>query len=297
VPKALINLSNLKGLVQKIINLILFGNFWIAFCAVAMTWQTELLLFGTVEWTPLTSFVFFSTLFLYAVHRIVGLVKVKPFLEKYRYAIIYRFRNHIKFYAFLGGVGACYFFFQLSLANQLLLVIPSILSLGYVLPFVKGKKRLRDFDYIKIFLVAIVWGVITVLMPILERTTTLEMRHLLILLERMFFIFAITLPFDIRDLKIDAHIEVKTIPGMIGIKNTKQLARFSLLMVVLLAVLNWNWFLGYYSFNNLLGIFFACCTTLWLIEKSDKTDEDYFFTGLMDGTMILQFLLVLFFNS
>ena len=161
----------------------------------------------------------------------------------------------------------------------------------------KGKKRLRDFDYIKIFLVAIVWGVITVLMPILERTTTLEMRHLLILLERMFFIFAITLPFDIRDLKIDAHIEVKTIPGMIGIKNTKQLARFSLLMVVLLAVLNWNWFLGYYSFNNLLGIFFACCTTLWLIEKSDKTDEDYFFTGLMDGTMILQFLLVLFFNS
>ncbi len=287
----------MKGLVQKFINLILFGNFWIAFCAVAMTWQTELLLLGAVEWTPLTSFVFFSTLFLYAIHRIVGLVKVKPFLEKYRYAVIYRFRNHIKLYAFLGGVGALYFFFQLSLANQLLLVIPSILSLGYVLPFVKGKKRLRDFDYIKIFLVAIVWGVITVLMPILERTTTLELQHGFILLERTFFIFAITLPFDIRDLKIDAHIEVKTIPGMIGIKKTKQLARFSLLMVLVLATLNWNLFFGYYSFGNLLGIFFSMCITLWLIEKSDQTDEDYFFTGLMDGTMILQFLLVLFFNG
>jgi len=283
-------------ILEKFVNLLLFGNFWIALCAVAMTWQTELLLFEEIAWTPLTGFAFFSTLFLYAVHRIVGLVKVKPFLEKYRYAVIYSFRNHIKFYALLGGVGALYFFFSLSFANQLLLVIPSILSLGYVLPFVKGQKRLRDFDYIKIFLIAIVWGIITVLMPILQRTTILELPHLFILLERMFFIFAITLPFDIRDLKIDAHMDVKTIPGRIGIQKTKQLARFSLLIVLLLAVMNWNWFIGDYSFNNLLSIFFSCCITLLLIEKSDQTDADYFFTGLMDGTMILQFIFVFFFN-
>ena len=285
----------MPSILEKFINLVLFGNFWIAFCAVAMTWQTELLLGAEIKWTYLTSFVFFSTLFLYAIHRIVGLVKVKPFLEKYRYSIIYRFRNHIKFYAFLGGVGALYFFFQLSLANQLLLVIPSILSLGYVLPFVKGEKRLRDFDYIKIFLIAIVWGVITVLMPILEQTTTLEIGHLLILFERMFFIFAITLPFDIRDLKIDEHIDVKTIPGRIGIKKTKQLAQFCLFMVLFLAVL--NWFTWTYSVGHLIGLFFSCFATLWFLEKSDQTDADYFFTGLMDGTMILQFLLVVFFNA
>ena len=285
----------MKGLVQKIINLILFGNFWIAFCAVAMTWQTELILFGGIEWTPLTSFVFFSTLFLYAIHRIVGLVKVKPFLEKYRYAVIYRFRNHIKFYAFLGGVGALYFFFQLSWANQLLLVIPAILSLGYVLPFVKGKKRLRDFDYIKIFLVAIVWGVITVLMPILEQTTTLELRHGLILLERMLFIFAITLPFDIRDLKIDEHINVKTIPSIIGIKKAQDVAVFCLIGVQVLAGV--NWYLGAYEVQHFVAINLICILTILLVDYSDKTDKDYFFTGLMDGTMILQFLLVLFFNS
>lgn len=280
------------NLLEKFINLILFGNFWIALCAVAMTWQTELLLFGNFEWTYLTSFVFFSTLFLYAIHRIVGLVKVKPFLEKYRYAVIYRFRNHIKFYAFVGGVGALYFFFQLSFVNQLLLIIPSILSLGYVLPFVKGKKRLRDFDYIKIFLIAIVWGVITVVMPILERTTSFTLSHFLILLERMFFIFAITLPFDIRDLKIDAHIDVKTIPSIIGIPKTKRLARFCLLMVLLLALINGPWWYSIYTLNTIFALFLACCLTLFLIEKSHQTDADYFFTGLMDGTMILQFLLV-----
>ncbi len=281
----------LKGLIEKFINLILFGNFWIAACAVAMTWQTELLLFNQIEINTLTYFVFFATLFLYAIHRIVGLVKVKPFLEKYRYSVIYHFRNHIKVYAFLGGVGALYCFFYLSFANQLLLVIPAILSLGYVLPFVKGDKRLRDFDYIKIFLIAIVWGVITVLMPILERTTELTLAHLLILSERMFFIFAITLPFDIRDLKIDAHIDVKTIPSMIGIDKTKKLSLISLILVVVLA--GANLYLGTYQISHLVGIILSCSSTLLFINYSDKTDADYFFTGLMDGTMILQFLMVL----
>ena len=281
----------LKGLIEKFINLILFGNFWIAACAVAMTWQTELLLFNQIEINTLTYFVFFATLFLYAIHRIVGLVKVKPFLEKYRYSVIYHFRNHIKVYAFLGGVGALYCFFYLSFANQLLLVIPAILSLGYVLPFVKGDKRLRDFDYIKIFLIAIVWGIITVLMPILERTTELTLAHLLILSERMFFIFAITLPFDIRDLKIDAHIDVKTIPSMIGIDKTKKLSLISLILVVVLA--GANLYLGTYQISHLVGIILSCSSTLLFINYSDKTDADYFFTGLMDGTMILQFLMVL----
>ncbi len=282
----------MKGLLEKFINLILFGNFWIAACAVAMTWQTELLLFEKVEVNILTYFVFFSTLFLYAIHRIVGLVKVKPFLEKYRYSIIYHFRNHIKVYAFLGGAGALYCFFYLSFANQLLLVVPAILSLGYVLPFVKGDKRLRDFDYIKIFLVAVVWGVITVLMPILERTTELTIAHLLILLERMFFIFAITLPFDIRDLKIDAHIDVKTIPSMIGIDKTKKMALVCLILVFALAGL--NLYLDTYQTGHLIAIAISCFSTLLFINYSDKTDADYFFTGLMDGTMILQFLVVFF---
>ncbi|MEM6317263.1 MAG: UbiA family prenyltransferase [Bacteroidota bacterium] len=283
-------LITLRPLLRKFVNLLLFGNFWIAAAAVAMTWQTEYLLYGELAWTPLTTFVFSATLFLYAIHRIVGLVKVKPFLEKYRYAIIYRFRNHIKLYAFLGGVGALVTFFYLSFANQLLLIIPAILSLGYVLPFVKGQKRLRDFDYIKIFLIAIVWGVITVVMPILERGLQFEWPYLLLLLERMFFVFAITLPFDIRDLKIDAHIDVKTIPAILGIIQTKRLAATCLLLVALLA--GSNYWLGTHSLFNLLAIGLSVFSTYLLVNYSDKTDDDYFFTGVMDGTMIVQFLLV-----
>ena len=255
-----------------------------------MTWQTEYLLYGSFSWTPLTSFISLATLFLYAVHRIVGLEKVRPFLKKYRYSIIYRFRRHIQVYAVIGGVGAFYFFWKLSVANQLLLVIPAILSLGYVLPIMRGKKRFRDFNYLKIFLIAIVWSVITVVMPILEHSQKFDFSHLSIVFERMLFIFAITLPFDIRDLQIDAHIDVKTIPTTIGITKTKWLAYGCLWMSFLLAifaVIN-EW----YPQKAILGFGISVVLTALLIERCDRTDKDYFFTGLMDGTMILQAVLV-----
>ena len=281
-------------LLKKIINLLLFGNFFIALCAVAMALQTEYLLYGQLAWTPWIGFIFFATLFLYAIHRIVGLKKVAPFLKKYRYAIIHSFKSHIKFYALLGGLGALYFFFQLSFTSQILLIIPAILSLGYVLPVVRGNKRLRDFNYIKIFLIACIWAVITVIIPVLERSDILGTSLLLLFTERFLFIFAITLPFDIRDLKIDAHINVKTIPGRIGIEKTKWLAGV-LLILFFMAALG-NYFLGTYSFWVIMALFFSAVSSLYFVWQSDKTDGDYFFTGLMDGTMIIQFLLVLLFS-
>ena len=276
---------------RKFIDLILYGNFFIAFCAVAMTFQTECLLYGQLEWSFLIGFVFFATLFLYAIHRIVGLEKVRPFLEKYRYGIIYKFRNHIKIYAFIGGLGALYFFFFLSFQNQLLVAIPAILALGYVLPFVRGERRLRDFDYIKIFLIAIVWAVITVIMPIFENTRHLSLSHFMLFLERAIFIFAITLPFDIRDLKVDAHIAVKTIPSRIGINKTKTLAGICFLMAFLLAIGNFG--LELYIEKVLLALFISYLSSFLLVLYSDRVEDDYFFTGMMDGTMIIQFLLIL----
>ena len=71
-------------LIRAIINLILYSNLWIALAALAMAAQTQLLLSGQVQPTPLLGFILFATLFLYAVHRIVGLEKAQPFLKKGR---------------------------------------------------------------------------------------------------------------------------------------------------------------------------------------------------------------------
>ena len=276
---------------QKFIDLLLYGNFFIATCAVAMLWQTELILYGQFAWNYLTSFVFASTLFLYALHRIVGMKKVQSFLEKYRYHIINRYRHHILLYAFVGGLVATWYFFSLTLTNQLLIVIPAILSLGYVLPFFGQQRRLRDFDYLKIFLIAIVWSFITVILPIVERHSwNIQLTDVLIMGERMLFIFAITLPFDIRDLKVDEFIKVKTIPAMIGLAKTKYLAGLVLLVAFLIAVI--LWYLQVYVIATLCALGISYVSTYIFIYFCDQTDHDYYFTALMDGTMIIQFLLV-----
>ncbi|MGB0863454.1 MAG: hypothetical protein ACPG19_12730 [Saprospiraceae bacterium] len=277
-------------MLKKIIDLVLYSNFYIAFCAVAMTLQTQLLLFGKVEYTPVIGLIFFATLMVYAVHRIVGLFRLTDFIEEGRYYIINKFKSHIWIYASVGLIGSFYCFFQLQRIAQLSLVIPAFLSLGYIFP-VFGKKnlRLRDFNGVKIFLVAIVWAYVTVILPTLEGDA-LGMATVLMFLERALFVFAITLPFDIRDLKVDAYNEVKTIPATIGMKRTQGLAIILLGLMLFIAFFLYQWII-------ILGLFLSVLLTAFLIKISPKQTEDYFFTGLMDGMMIIQPLLVFLVSS
>ena len=280
--------------IRKIIDLLLYGNFFIAFCAVALLLQTEWLIFGQLEWTYLTTFTFAATLCLYAIHRIVGIQKVQAFNEKYRYHIIEKYQTHILIYA-VAGVGiAAFLFFQLNWVNQLLIIVPSLLALGYVLPFFGRQRRLRDFHYIKIFLVALVWAFITVTLPLVEGRQFLVPTDALLFLERSVFIFAITIPFDIRDLKVDQHIEVKTIPSAIGEQGAKRLAIGLLLANSILTISLWK--LEIYTLSAALGIGVTYLLTSLLINFSSKDRHDYFYTALMDGTMILQFLIVYLFT-
>ncbi len=280
-------------LLTDFINLILYGNFWIAFGAVAMTFQTQYLFEIKPNFTPLIGLVFFATLFIYAAHRIIGLQKVKAFSDKGRFLVISKYKHHIFFYAFLGFVGSVICFFYVSLAVQLAIILPALISLGYVLPFLKGKKRLRDINTIKIFLVALVWAWVTVLLPLIESNIIDWQIIISVFLERACFIFAITLPFDIRDWKVDKHTGVKTIPVILGIKQSKKLAFFLLAVVQILSI--WNY--GHNSFGIQLGIFLALGITAYFISIAEEKEDDYFFTGLLDGTMIIHFLCIVFFNK
>ncbi|MEL6923545.1 MAG: hypothetical protein AAFO94_05805, partial [Bacteroidota bacterium] len=118
---------------KPLIDLILYSNLWIACCAAAMTFQSYFLydLYGSP--LPLTALVFFSTLFLYALHRIVGISKVHEFIEDFeRYQVIAKYRHHIIVYAVLAAIGGAVSFFYVSLSVKLALIVPALLSLAYV---------------------------------------------------------------------------------------------------------------------------------------------------------------------
>lgn len=278
-----------------LIDLILYSNFWIALAALAMTLQTQLFLLGKLQYSPYWVFVFSGSLFLYALHRIVGLEKAKPFQESGRYQVIVTFKHHIQVYAALSILVSAFFFFLLPWPVQLSLFIPALLSLAYVIPVLKGKKRLRDVHFVKVFLIAIVWTWLTVFLPALELGLEQQLSTILMCLERVCFVFAITIPFDIRDLEIDQFNKVKTIPSRYGIKNSKAIALFLLAMALGFAYLN-LYTLGISAWQFLAYLLSSLVAAI-LIIKSTGERHDYYYTGLLDGTMILQAVLVFLLTS
>lgn len=273
---------------QKFINFLLYSNLFIAACAVAMTLQTFYILDISWKTSPeLLGLVFFSTQIIYALHRLISLSKIDKSLNVNRFEIIKSYQSHIQIYTVISFLGAGICFLFLNKTTQFALVLPAFLSLGYVIPFLgKRKLRLRDINFIKIFLIAIVWAYVTVLLPLLELGLEWKDMYNVMILERIIFIFVITLPFDMRDWEIDKLNGVRTIPAVLGIQKTVYLAMFLLLI--------WIGIVGIiYNFNIALPLAISGLVVGILIYKAPQQTEDYYFTALMDGTMLLQYFLLI----
>jgi len=162
-----------------------------------MVLQTSFLLSGSWEFSPLVYVTFGGTLFIYAIHRLVGLAKLKDAKATLnpRYLIINRDQQIVLGAGVLGLIISGYFFFQLRYLTQLWMILPAIISLAYVVPFLSGKKRLRDIGMIKIFLIAITYAMLCVLLVYVELEREFDLETALLFIEKAIFIFAITIPF------------------------------------------------------------------------------------------------------
>ncbi|GJM31311.1 MAG: hypothetical protein DHS20C18_03120 [Saprospiraceae bacterium] len=282
-------------LVYDLINLIFYSNLWIALAALALSVQTQWLLTNQLQWSPLWGVIFFGTLFLYALHRLIGIRKVSFSGGQTRFEIFEKFKWHLLTYALLSAFAGGYFFLQLEITVIGALFLPCLISLLYVLPIFPSGKRGRDFSFLKIFLIAFSWAWITVLLPAIDLQMSWIYPIYLIFLERMFFIFAIALPFDIRDIKVDQYNKVKTIPTRFGIYTTKRITGVVLLFMMGMVLLNYQ--IDAYSAASCVALCLSAIQVFVLVYLSDRYQHDYFFSGLIDGAMILQFILVIIFNG
>src|SRR5690606_9612993 len=101
---------------------------------------------------------------------------------------------------------------------------------------------LRNIPGLKLFLIAIVWALSCVLLPILELETsilagTTVNDTILLITKRLLFIAAITVPFDIRDMYQDRNSDLKTIPVLLGEQRSLWVCQALLLIYLLLLFL------------------------------------------------------------
>ena len=284
---------------RQALDCLLFSNIFIALCAVAQGLVTYQLL-GTEPEMHVLGLLFCSTLALYN-FSILYTKAQKP--EKSPFRRVRWISSHYRLMITLTIIAVLCILpltFFLNTASRILLISLAIVSVAYSLPIFSIHDKhfgLRNIPGVKLFLIAIVWSLSCVLLPILELESNIEASvtvndSILLIAKRFLFIAAITVPFDIRDLFQDKRNELKTIPVILGEKNALLICQ-TLLGVYLILLFLFTKKID----SNFLGLFLTIILAGWLIFKSRWEKNEYYYFLYLDGTMIVQFFLLFIFSS
>ena len=284
----------------------IFRNVWIALCAVCLVGETLYLIkwnSGTVEYfttKPDIIFIFFvfsATFFVYNFHAFANHLLIEP-SRHFFHLLDNRVSLAQRISLLTGLTGTAITFFFISRSAQVLSLLLGFITLAYTLPIlkVKGKrKRLREISYVKILTISLIWSLITVAMPVAAQNLSLPITFFFLLfIERMLFIYSITIPFEIRDMEREKMIGVMTIPSIHGVKNSKKLGYLLLIIFTLFSLIHQQYFSGgrQIAMPLIISALIACV----LIYFTNKNRNQWYYKGWIDGTMAFQFILLLLFN-
>ncbi len=188
----------------------------------------------------------------------------------------------------ISMVMTVYGFLYLPGSLKVGIVLCSIVLAAYIFPLpLFGPRRLRDIGLVKIFLIALLWAVTTAWLPLIGSGKEVPYLQLL---ARFVFIFSITLPFDIRDMDYDKLVGIRTIPILLGVEVSKNISMVCLVLFVGLS------FVEFMMLAEQPGIFIAmllsAIAAATLVMRTNKANKDLYYLGLVDGTILLQVVLV-----
>jgi hypothetical protein len=141
--------------------------------------------------------------------------------------------------SFFSLLLAIYYFLELQKNTKSIAIAVLILTVLYTLPFFPNKKNARNWAGFKIYIVAICWISVTLLLPILNSGYQIQAEIALLIIQRFLILITLILIFEIKDLKNDDP-HLRTVPQQIGVKNTKNLGFVLLILFIGLELLIGN---------------------------------------------------------
>ena len=154
-------------------------------------------------------------------------------------------------------------------------------TIAYVIPIFGLKKNFRNLGGIKVLIVSICWSATSVLVPVAESQLFLDQKSIIVFFQRIFLIFACTIPFEIRDLKYDLSA-LQTIPQVYGIQKTKFLAILSLIIFLIFSF-QLHHENSVIFFSELMVSMFVAC----LVIFSEKQQKKYFSSFFVESVPIV----------
>ena len=192
--------------------------------------------------------------------------------------------------SFLALIASGYFFLELEMITKISGFVFLLVTLLYTLPFFPNRKNARNWAGIKIYMVALCWVGVTVILPILNAEITITRDFYLKCLQRFILVFVLILIFEIIDLKYDDP-HLKTVPQQIGVKRTKILGLFLLIVFYVSEFLKSNFDVNQLFINFILLLF----TSLFIVFASEKRSK-YYTSFWAESIPILWWILLLIFS-
>ncbi|MDV6168262.1 hypothetical protein R1T16_07480 [Flavobacterium sp. DG1-102-2] len=205
----------------------IYGSMHVALSVLALVLMTNHIFQLPFNWA-IAVFACCGTMFSYNFMKYDGLFRVKKTAgKKVRFVV---------FLSTLALIAAGISFLFLERVTQITALAFFALTALYTVPFFPNTKNLRNWSGIKIYIVALCWAGITLVVPLIDAHIALASDVYLKFGQRFFLVILLILIFEIIDLKEDDP-HLKTIPQQIGVRNTKILILCCLLPFFLLEFL------------------------------------------------------------
>lgn len=276
-------MSRLKPLIDFYIN----SSIHVALAVFSMTYVTVLELGFPTDW-PLFLFVFFST--------ITGYNFVKYFgMAKFHHRRLARWLKIIQVFSLVCFFLMLWFLWQLQPQTIVYVAVFGVITFLYAIPFlpkryfVDRQKNLRNIGGLKVYVIALVWAGVTVLLPVLDKKGLFTLDVWLTAIQRFLLVMLLMLPFEIRDLQYDS-LKLATIPQKIGIKNTKIMG-----VLVSMVFLMLEFFKDQLSLKLILPTLAVTLITLLFIVFANKKRSNYYSSFWVESVPMLWLVLHLIF--
>lgn len=274
-------------LLKSLFDFYIYSSIHVALAVVSLTWITHLEFEIALDNT-LLCFIFFAS--------ITGYNFVKYFgIAKFHHRRLAPWLKVIQVFSFFCFLLMCFFAFKLPFKTLTYIVAFGVVTFLYAIPFfpkrffMDQQKNLRSIGGLKVYVIALVWAGVTVLLPLINYDYQFDGDVWLTASQRFVIVVLLILPFEIRDLKYDS-LKLSTIPQKIGVGNTK-LIGFALGIVF--------FFLDFFKSDlNQKGIIInlmIAILSILLLTFSRKNQNEYYSSFYVEGLPILWLVLYLIF--
>jgi 4-hydroxybenzoate polyprenyltransferase len=285
-------MPSIKNNIVGLANYFVFGNIFIAICAVTMAWYTFAVFNSPVNYT-LIAFIFFASISSYSFHSFLPTMK-KEYSEKVNWSLPRK--KYFLALLIIGAAGSIFFLFFLK--QDLKLILSLILfTVLYSSPKIKFEKFtfFKKFGTAKTLYLAAIWTLVTVSLPLSSMDSFNSNQSILFFANRFLLIYAICILFDLKDKEYDIQRGIKSV---VTIFEEKKIHEILITCTILFFISS----IAFYIFNKsvilISSLIIPGIILLFLLEKSKTTKSDYWFSFVLDGLMMLSpVLYFLFINA